>query len=101
MAKEIVKKGKKADNERLEALMRIVVGIVSGIILYLWGYAVAVIAFVNFIYTLVVGKRLKEVADFTEIWTTQVYHFTRYMGFVTNKRPFPFVELKKNIGKFE
>lgn len=101
MVKKVIKKGKRAHNERLETLMRVVVGIVSGIILYLWGYAVAVVAGINFLYTLIIGKRLKEVADFTEIWTTQSYHFMRYMGFVTNERPFPFVELKKNLGKFE
>jgi hypothetical protein len=104
MVKENSKKNEKTEKlgkEREEALMRIIVGIVSGIILYFWGYAVIIVAAVNFIYTLISGKRIRELADFTEIWATQVYYFTRYMGFVSNKRPFPFVELDKNIGKVE
>lgn len=97
----VKKKKRVTEKEREEALMRIVVGFISGIVLYLWGYAVAVLAVVNLVYTLVVGKRIKEIAEFTEIWSTQLYYFVRYMGFVSNKRPFPFVDLKENIGKFE
>lgn len=88
-------------NEREEALMRIVVLIVSGFILYLWGYAVVLMILVNFIYTLVSGKRLREIADFSEIWATNIYYFVRYVSFISNERPFPFKELKKSIGKFE
>lgn len=87
--------------ERLEALMRIVVGIVSGIILGVWKIIVQVFGIVNFLIVLFTGKRNKELAEFSEVWNTQVYIFLRYMTFVNNKRPFPFVGLKKSMSGFE
>lgn len=87
--------------ERSEALMRIVVGIVSGIILSVWKIIIQVFGVVNFIITLFTGKRNRDLAEFCEIWNTQTYIFLRYMTFVNNKRPFPFVSLKKSMSKFE
>ena len=87
--------------ERSEALMRIVVGIVSGIIFGVWKMIIQVFGIVNFIITLFTGKRNKDLALFCEIWNTQIYIFLRYMTFVNNKRPFPFVSLKKSMSKFE
>ena len=81
--------------------MRIIVAIVSGMIFYFWGYVVAITAFVNWVYALIVGKRIKELGEFSEIWATNSYYFVRYLSSVTNERPFPFTELKKNLGKFE
>jgi len=86
--------------ERLEALMRIVVGFVSGIILYFWAYLIGLLIVVNFIWTLISGKRIKDVAELCEVWNTQKYDFFRYMTFVTNERPFPFNRIEKNISKF-
>ena len=85
--------------ERTEALMRIVVGIVSGIILGLWMALIKFLTFVNWVITLVAGKRNKGIAEFCEVWNTQVYIFIRYMTFVSNKRPFPFRSLEENISK--
>ena len=87
-------------NERIEALMRILVAVVSGIILYAWGYLIGVFILINFIWTLISGKRIKDVAELCEIWNTQKYDYFRYLSFVTNERPFPFLKLKKNITKF-
>ena len=87
--------------ERLETLMRIVVGIVTGIILYFWGYLIIVLLIANFIYTIFSGKRLKELADLCEIWNTQSYVLKRYLIFESNKRPFPFRSLEKSISRFE
>jgi hypothetical protein len=87
--------------ERTEALMRIVVGIISGIIIGVWRVLIKVFALVNLLITLFSGKRSKELAELCEIWNTQVYTFLRYMTFVSNKRPFPFNALKKNLSKFE
>ncbi len=87
-------------DERLEALMRILVGIVSGIILGLWKGLVQVLAIVLWLVALVAGKRIKGIAEFCEIWNTQVYVYLRYMTFVSNKRPFPFSALEKNLSKF-
>ena len=87
--------------ERLEALMRIVVGIVSGIIFMVWRWLIVVLTLANFIYTIFAGKRLRELADLSEVWNTQWYTFQRYMIFVSNKRPFPFTSLEKSMSKFE
>ena len=87
-------------SERTEALMRIVVGIVSGIILGVWQYFIVALFVVNFIYTLFSGKRLKELAEMSEIWNTQWYVFQRYLIFESNARPFPFAKLERSMSKF-
>ena len=87
--------------ERTEALMRILVAIVSGIILSIWKILIQILAVIHWIITIVIGKRNKDLADFSEIWNTQVYIFLRYITFVSNKRPFPFKPLKKNMSKFK
>lgn len=92
---------KKEDKERKEALMRIVVGIVSGIILEVWGYLIGLFFVINFIYTLITGKRMKDLAKMSETWNTQMYVFLRYLTFVTNQRPFPFESLTKEFSKVE
>lgn len=81
--------------------MRIVVGIISGIVLKLWQIVIKVFLIVNFIITIFTGKRNKELAHFSEIWNTQMYQYLTYMTFRTNKRPFPFTQLKKSITTFE
>jgi hypothetical protein len=92
---------KKLKEERREAGMRIPVGIVSGIIIYVWAYLICVFFIINFVYKIFTGKRLDELSSMSETWNTQNYHFTRYMTFCTNKRPFPFEELRKDINKIE
>ena len=88
-------------SERLEALLRIIVGIISGIILGLWKVIVQVVVVIHWFYVLVTGERNKELAKFCNMWDTYVYNFVRYMTFTTNKRPFPFNSLGKNIEKVE
>ncbi|MBL4693976.1 DUF4389 domain-containing protein [Candidatus Gracilibacteria bacterium] len=88
-------------NESSEALMRIPVGIVSGIVIGLWRVLVVFLALVNFVITLVSSKRSKDIADFSETWNTQMYVFMKYMLFVSNERPFPFEKMTKSISKFE
>jgi len=77
-------------DERLEALFRIVVGVISGIILSLWMFIVRVVTIIHWFYILFSGKRSKELAEFCNLWNTQAYRFIRYMTFTTNERPFPF-----------
>jgi len=95
-----MKKGKKR-TERKEALMRIIIGIISGIILSIWQYLIFAFGIINFFYTLFSGKRLKELADLSEIWNTQWYVFQRYMIFESNKKPFPFKNIERSMSKFE
>ncbi|HKL23253.1 MAG TPA: DUF4389 domain-containing protein [Candidatus Nanoarchaeia archaeon] len=85
----------------LEIWMRIPICIVSGIILYVWGYLIYLFAIINFVYGIFTGKRLQEIAELSEVWNTQMYSFLRYNTFVTNQRPFPFENLKKSISVFK
>ena len=85
--------------EQKEALMRIVIGIVTGIILHLWRVLIAVIAFVHFFYVLFTGKRHKGMAEFCHIFNDQLYKYAKYMTFATNKRVFPFADLGKQVDK--
>jgi len=101
MAKNSKKRDEKVKKERMEALMRIVVGIVSGIIIYVWGYLIGVFFIINFFYKIFTGKRLDELAKMSETWNTQNYHFIRYMTFCTNEKPFPFEELKEDLNRVE
>jgi len=77
-----------------------VVGIISGIILSIWKVLIQIFGIINWIITIITGKRNKGLAEFSEIWNTQTYIFLRYMTFVSNKRPFPFQALEKNMSKF-
>ena len=86
--------------ERKEALMRIFVGIVTGIILGVWRALIFVFVIMNLIYVLFADKRLKEFAVLSEVWNTQMYTYIRYMVFLTNKRPFPFNKLERSISKY-
>ena len=87
--------------ERTEAWMRIVVVVVSGIVLGLWKALIQILGVVHWIIVIFSGKRNKGIAEFSEIWNTQIYIFLRYMTFVTNQRPFPFESLNKNLSKFK
>ena len=86
--------------ERIEALLRIVIGIVSGFVLGIWKILIQVLGVIHWIIVIFTGKRNKGIADISEIWNTQYYDFLRYMTFVSNKRPFPFNTLEKNLSKF-
>jgi len=87
--------------ERTESWMRILVGIVSGIILGLWKGLIQLLGIVHWFIVIFTGRRNRDLAEFSEIWNTQIYIFLRYMTFVTNERPFPFNSLTKNFSKFK
>jgi hypothetical protein len=87
-------------SERKEGWFRIIVAVVSGIILGVWKSLISVLSFINWIITIVSGNRNKSIAMFSEYWNTELYKFTRYMTFVSNKRPFPFSKLER-YSKFE
>lgn len=86
--------------EKKEAWFRLVVLLISGIVLGVWGYLTKVLAIIHWFVVVFSGKRNKDMAEFVEIWNTQVYVFLDYTTFVSNKRPFPFSPLRKNISKF-
>lgn len=82
-------------NERVEALMRILVLAISGTILELWSSLVQVIALIQWVAVIITGKRVRELAEFAQVYNCQKYAFLKYITFATNKRPFPFSELAK------
>ena len=51
--------------ERVEALMRIVVAIISGIILGIWKMLVQILAIVHWFIVIITAKRNKEIAEFS------------------------------------
>jgi hypothetical protein len=89
------KENKKLKAERKDGWMRIVVGIVSGIILYVWAYLICLFFVINFLYKVISGKTVKELSDMSEVWNIQNYYFMQYMTFYSNEKPFPFADLKK------
>jgi len=91
---------KKKGSERMELLWRILICIVSGIILGIWKVLVSVLFVLNFLIVLFSNKRNKDIADFADYWSSEMYRFLRYINFATNERPFPFTNLKR-ILKFE
>ena len=86
--------------ERGEALMRIPIGIITGVIIWAWAYLICVFVGLNFAWTLVSGHRIRDLAQLTEIWNTQKYRFVRYISFLSNERPFPFTRLGKSISSY-
>jgi hypothetical protein len=88
-------------SERTEALMRIPIAIVSGIIISVWKMLIVVFTIFNFVAVIFTGKRVKDLAELSEMWNTQQYVFVRYLSFVSNKRPFPFEKLSPNMSRFE
>ena len=87
-------------SERKEAFFRILVLIVSGIVLGIWKGLIQILSLFHWFYVLFKNKRIKKLADFCEIWNSQVYTFFRYMIFLSNQRPFPFKKLTRNRSRF-
>ncbi len=87
-------------SERKEAWFRIIVAIVSGLIIEMWGYLTGILMLIHWIIVVFSGKRNKEIALFCEYWNTETYRLMKYMTFVTNERPFPFTNMQR-IGKFQ
>lgn len=91
----------KQKTERKEAWMRIVVGVVSGIILYIWFCLICAFFVINWVCAIFGGKKIKQLAELSEVWNTQVYIYFSYMTFVSNQRPLPFGKLEENLSDIE
>ena len=87
-------------SERKEGWFRLIVLVVTGVILWAWGYLVAVLAIVHWLIMIFAGKRNKGIAEFLEYWNTTSYQFYRYLTGVTNERPFPFSSVQR-LSKFK
>lgn len=91
----------KKNSERIDAILRIPLGIIGYIIMYFWGALIGFLALFNFFYTLITGKRNKTVSEFSNVYFGFLYSYIRYMFFITNERVFPFEKLKKPIEKVD
>ena len=87
-------------SERKEALFRILILLLTGILLIIWRVLVLIIAIIHWIIVIITGERKRDLAEFCEYWNTELYRFVHYITFMSNKRPFPFSPLKKK-GKFD
>ncbi|MBW3022384.1 DUF4389 domain-containing protein [Candidatus Woesearchaeota archaeon] len=76
--------------ERAEALLRIVVAIITGIILYVFGFVVQIVTFIHWFYVIFSGKRSKALAEVCNSYCSILYEYARYITFTTNDRPIPF-----------
>ncbi len=95
------KKKKEMDLEKREVWMRIPIFIVSGFILYVWGIFVTIFALVQFIIILTESKKNNELLKMCNVYLVQLYIFVKYVTFLSDKRPFPFGDLEKEIEKDE
>lgn len=75
--------------DRLEALLRIPLAFVYGIIIGIWGLITVLAVMVHWFYALILGKRHRGIAEFTNRFVSYVYETYRYLYLVTNERPWP------------
>jgi len=75
--------------ERLEALLRIPLAIIYGIIVGVWGFIAGLATVVHWFYALIRGKRHRGIAEFTNRFIAYAYEVYRYLYLVTNQRPWP------------
>ncbi len=73
--------------ERIEALLRIPLGILYGIITDILGLVVGLVVVLQFFYTLILGRRHEGMACFANKFASLRYHVDRYLYFATNERP--------------
>ena len=94
-----MKKENAKEPETKEVWMRIPIFIVSGIILEVWGFFILCFVIAQFILILVEKKRNKELLRMCNTYLIQLYCFVKYIAFLSEERPFPFRDLKKEIEK--
>lgn len=82
-----------------EVWMRIPIFIVSGLILHVWGFFIFCFAIAQFIIILIKDKKEEELSRMCNTYLIQLYIFIKYVTFLSEKRPFPFGELEKEIKK--
>ena len=72
---------------RVEMLIRIVWGIIAGIVLVIFAFVAALATFIHFLYILIYGKRQKEIFQFVKAVEVQRFRLSLYLTFVTDERP--------------
>ena len=95
------KKKKERGPERKEVWMRIPIAIISGFIMDVWGFFILIFALVQFILVLTEKKKNEGLSRMCNTYIVQLYIFAIYITFLSDKRPFPFADLEKEIEKNE
>ena len=75
--------------------MRIPVFIISGAILYVWGFFTLIFSLIQLILLLLGEKKEKELLNMSSMFSSQIYCFFKYISFISKEKPFPFGEIKK------
>ncbi|MEM2865818.1 MAG: DUF4389 domain-containing protein [Candidatus Hadarchaeales archaeon] len=81
--------------ERAEALIRIPLAFVYGIIAWAWGLLTGLAVIVHWFHALILGRRHRGIAEFTNRFIAYVYEVYRYLYMVTNERPWPVGKSRK------
>lgn len=89
----MAKRKEKSKKSTGEVLMRVPVGIISGVILYVWGIFIFCFAIVQLILILVKDKKEEELLKICDRYVIQINIFLKYITFIEDKRPFPFADL--------
>jgi len=92
-------KKEEAKISKRETWMRIPIFIVSGFILDVWGFFILCFCLAQFVIILVEKKKNNELLRMCNIYLIQLYIFMKYIAFLSDKRPFPFGNLEKEIEK--
>jgi len=72
---------------RVELLVRIIWGIVAGIVLAVFSIAAAIVLFVQFFHILILGRRHKDMQAFIKTVIIQRYKLSAYLYLLTDERP--------------
>ena len=75
-----------------EVLTRLILGLVSGIILWLLAYVILILILVNFIIVIFKGKSEKAIIKISNFWIKEFSIFIKYILFESNEKSFPFSE---------
>ena len=86
-------KSKRTKKQTNDILWRLLVFIISGIVLDIWGWVVFIFLLVNWFIVIFSGKRNNDIGMFSNYWAAEVQRFVKYLSFETNEKPFPFNEL--------
>jgi hypothetical protein len=78
-----------------ELWTRIPVFILSGAILYVWGFFTLIFSLAQFVFILIGDKKEKEFLHISNLFSKQIYTFFKYITFLSDERPFPFSKMKK------
>ncbi|MEK6968552.1 MAG: DUF4389 domain-containing protein [Nanoarchaeota archaeon] len=83
--------------ERLEALVRIPIAIITYIIVEIWEFFTFIGAVLHWFLVIITGRRSKSLAKFSNIFASYQYKVYKYAFFATNIRPFPFNDFPKEL----